>query len=641
MALIQKHVLGFFLIALALALSPMCSTVGFAQAASDDDEQPAATSTGWPYQTHGSIGLTALFVDVNGSESKYRSDYNYRSGFALESFSLDLDGSGQTTRLMDHLKLDGAGFGGAYPYEQARLSFGKEGAYEFRGRYWKQNYFQDLASFALNSHGKDNARRTMDLNLVLFPGNTWSVELNYFRNHKFGTSFTSSEHFNNLYQLIDPRRATTQDFRIGVHYDQGPTRVSVFQNFRFFKDDPNRTENRLLDTGTLPQAEVSAPVRQKVPSTNVTARYAPSDQWSLEGRYTYSDGHVESGLSSFVALEIIEGISLEEIARHMTTSDRPEHLAAGIATFSIGPNLVFRNELDYHTFDITGDLTGEVTFQSTVPGSGSTTTPVEDSTFFDYRLFKNESQLEFFLSTELSVYGGYRFSNRDLARDSLDPGDSTSTHTGLAGAAWRPYRGARLSLEFETGSADNAFTSVEPRGLTRWRFSANLPVVPGLSISPHFLISDTENKTEDNSFNADQRQIGVEALYTVPGSQVLVSGGYALLVLESAADIFFFLDNVPVEGVSNYSTKLHFVHSLVEVPVRQWVSLRFGYDMLRDPASSSFPLKRHQGMAGLQFRTGERLTWDVFWRHVSYNEDLFDQQDYMANRLGIRLGWSF
>jgi hypothetical protein len=387
----------------------VCATIGLSAAGiaqnTDPEEEQKALAWG-PFEVRSAVGLSAVFVDVNGSEETYRTHYNYQTGFNLSEFLLELNSEEQGLSWLDYLKLDGEGFGGAHPYERANLFFGKRGVYEFRGRYWKQDYFFNLANFALGDHTDDSRRRVTDLNLRLFPHRRIVVDLGYVRNYRYGTAFTSELKYQNLVELRSPRRSLTQDFRIGASFDLGTLQTSVSQSFRKFKDDTSQDENRLLGEGTLPQLDASLPIRLSVPSTQVMARWAPSHRFSVDGKYMYSDGHVEAGRSQFSALKLTEGFTLEEVIRASSISDRPEHLADIEATFDLTDRLVFSNVLDIRKFEIGGEFFQEMILGN--PATGSITLQQEAFSSFEYQTIRNRPEVEFLINPSLSLFGGYQ-----------------------------------------------------------------------------------------------------------------------------------------------------------------------------------------------------------------------------------------
>lgn len=593
----------------------------------------------WPFG-RSTFGFGAVFVDTNGSAEKYRTDYNYLPGFNLTEFSLDLLGEGSQTSWMDYLRVSGNGFGDSYPYEQAALSFGKRARYEFRGRYWKQNYFFSLPSYALGGCGEDSARRVTDLNLRLFPHPKVVLELGYFRNSNFGTAFNTDSRFQNLFQLRDPRRSLTQDFRVGVSFHQQSLRVSVFQNFRKFKDDPEQSDNRLVEPGTLPEMRSTSPLRLSVPSTSVLAQFSPSGRLSLEGKYTYSDGRVETGRTEFVALSLSEGLSLEEIVHATSSSDRPEHRAEVTASLRLNNWLLFRNTFAVRSFGIDGRSLQSTTFQGTAPGAGSISAETSLDSFLDYRLVRNRPVLEFFPHPRLSFFGGYQYADR-VVETGPDHRQVTVTHTGFSGATWRPFAGSRFSLQFEKGTDNEAFTRTEPRQVTRWRFSSKLPLFRGLSVHPHFVVENRTNRSGGQNFNSELRQGGIELTYARPDDRFTLSAGYTLFDLNSLADIRFFLSRQVSQDFSRYRTHLHFFHSRAVFPVGSRLTFNLGFGFLRDPAGSSYPLTRDYGEAGARLRVSSHWNWELQWRHVSYNETLLDWQDYVANRLALTARWSY
>ena len=610
----------------------------------DQDEEDKTLAWG-PFEVRSAFGLSAVFVDVSGSEETYRTHYNYQTGFNLSEFLLELNSEEQGLSWLDYLKLDGEGFGGAHPYERANLFFGKRGLYEFRGRYWKQDYFFNLPTFAMGDHTDDSRRRVTDLNLRLFPHRRIVVDLGYVRNYRYGTAFTSELKYQNLVELRSPRRSLTQDFRIGASFDLGTLQTSVSQNFRKFKDDTSQDENRLLDEGTLPQLDASLPVRLSVPSTQVMARWAPSHLISIDGKYMYSDGHVEAGRSQFTALKLTEGFTLEEMIRASSISDRPEHLADITATFDLTDRLVFSNVFDIRKFEIGGEYFQEMVLGN--PATGSITLPQEAFSSFEYQTIRNRPEVEFLINPSVSFFGGYQYENRRVEHEQEritgveGLRQTTVTHSGFGGVSWRPYSGSRVFVEFEGGAADEAFHQTEARDFTRLRFSSNFPLSGGWSVAPHLVFANHSNETVQSSFDADQFQAGVAAYYQDPDGRFDIEAGYTLFDLDTLTDIRFFFLGDPSEGVSDYRTQLHYLHTRVSIPVGNRVRARMGYQLLSDPEKSSFPLDRHVGEAGIQVTLGSGWSALANWYYVSYNESFEEIQDYKANRLALTLRWGF
>jgi len=609
--------------------------------------QPQDQDHEWgPYAVQGSIGVSGVLVDINGSESLYRTHYNYRDGFHLSEFRLDLFSESGTSDWMDFFQLDGSGFGGAMPHERATLQFGKRGVYEFRGNYRKQIYFFDLPSFALGAHTSDSARRSTDLNLRLFLHRRFTLELGYFRNRSYGTSFSSQFQFQDLFQIADPRRTLTQDFRIGGTFDFDQLRFSVFQNFRKYKDDPEQAEN--LPIGEARPADIasSVPVRLSIPSTHLVASFSPSSRFSIDGKYLYSDGHAESNRAETLALQLTEGLTLEQIVHASSVSDRPEHLGEIGLFAGLTDRVAFKNVFEIRRFDLQGQFAATTSLG--VPGQPGPEFLQEAEQVLEYRLVRNRPEIEFYLDPRLTLYGGYQFEDRQVDRVfglSTDTENevlshSRRSHSGFGGVAWRPYSRARVSAELEIGSADDSFTPTEPDDFLRWRIQARLPLSEGLTLTPRLLISDRNNKSSGTNFDLNQRQVGIDLVFRDPDQRFDISGGYNLFHLVSLADISFFLSQEPALDRSRYRTNLHHVYARAGIPTGI-VRLRFGFQLLKDPDSSTLALDRHHVEAGFSVPFAEVWSWDTTWYYVNYEEQVRTDNEYSANRLVLTLRWRF
>jgi hypothetical protein len=198
-----------------------------------------------------------------------------------------------------------------------------------------------------------------------------------------------------------------------------------------------------------------------------------------------------------------------------------------------------------------------------------------------------------------------------------------------------------MFIEFENGSANDAFTQTEARDFTRLRFSSHFPLSAGWSVAPHLIFSNHSNTTVQSSFDSNQRQAGVSTYYRNPDGKFDLEAGYTLFDLDTLTDISFFFLGDQSEGVSDYRTQLHYLHTRVSIPLGARVRARLGYQLLKDPEKSSFPLDRNVGEAGIQVALGSGWSALVNWYYVSYNEILEQRQDYRSNRLALTLRWGF
>lgn len=594
--------------------------------------------SGSSYETRGSVGLTGNVVDVHGSENKYRTDYNYRSGFSLEDFTFELIGAAPDHTRLDFLSLSGFGFGGAYPYQQAELRFGNHGAYEFYGRYWRQISFFNVPDYAQTGLSRDSARQVTDLGLTIHPHQKISVDVGYQHNYQYGTNFSSNDYFLNLYEMTDPRRALTQDFRIGVTARPGRTTLSVFQNFRWFKEDPDRQENRLLEPGTLPEVDVDRPTRITIPST----RFLAAHSWSrveLEGAYIYSDGHAETTTSELISLELGQDLTLDKALSVASVSDRPDHRGRIGLTAILTDRINFSQHFGFHTFDVGGIAAGEQRFQGNAPNAGELVFPLEGETSWDYSIFRSQSQAEFWVNPRFSFFGGYRYADRSIEDRVASETSDRRTHMGLGGFAWKPYSGARLNLSFEEGSSDTAFVETEARRRSAWRITGAFPISEGFLVLPRWTLIDERNRTSD--YDGRLHQLGVDLQYQQRDGRWTITGGYQLFDMDTFAPIRFLFEDDLVEDVSLYTSRLHYTHARFQIPLGRLFDLRIGGRWLKDGDGNSFPLERINTEAGVLVYLGEQVDLDVLWRHVSYNETNATRQDYGANHLAFTVRWRY
>lgn len=589
----------------------------------------------------GGVGLSATFVDVDGSGGKYRTDWNYRPGLELSDFVLEFQPEDSRGGWLDFLSLRAAGFGDVSPYQQAELSLGKRSRFRFKARFRQQDYFFNLPTFALGGHAADSTRKLLDLSLRLYPASDLTLEVSYSQNRQLGTDFSSEVVLQNLFELRDPGRSFSRDFRLGLFWRRSRVKISLLQNFRKYKEDPERREHRLLEEGVLPRLEGGAPVRLSVPSTQLLVDLEPSPRWNVTTQYAFGRGRAEASRLERLFLDLRQGVSLEQILRDTSFSRRPEHRLGLRAQLQLAEGWLLVNEVRLHQFHIDGSLTADTTFRSPMAGTGELTGRAEQETAFGYLVLEARPHLELRLHERLTLSAGYHYFDRLVERGEEMDREVTVSHGGFAGASWWPHERLRLRGELERARANQAFTVTEARHRTRVHLSGEVTIAKELRLYPYLNLEDRSNPALGQSFDSLLRQGGVGLHLAALGQRWSLSVGYHLLDLESRTDLQFFLGKGKSRGVSRYLAELHFLRGRLEGSLSRRLGLRLGCGWLKDPEGNSFPLSRWQGEVGLSVRLGLRWWWDLDWSHVSYNEAAAALQDYRANRLVLTSRWSF
>src|SRR5262249_26409642 len=117
-------------------LAGLAGAAAIAAAAGED----AGTTAALPYTVNGDVSVGYRHVDVDGSDAKYREDYNLRTGARL--FGLNVDGvardAEQTHLDRFHLEIDTPG---NEPVSTFRLDASDKGLYDLRVNFVRSKYY--------------------------------------------------------------------------------------------------------------------------------------------------------------------------------------------------------------------------------------------------------------------------------------------------------------------------------------------------------------------------------------------------------------------------------------------------------------------------------------------------------------------
>lgn len=591
--------------------------------------------------------LTAggVFVDVDGNKDKFRTDRNVRPGFNTTNLYLDLRPVKGTETFFDFLTLSAFGIGDSSPYQRADFRAAKRKQYDLKAGYRKYNYFFGLPEFAFGWHAEDSVGRTANASLDIFPDRKASFVVGYRRHQLFGTRFTSQYLGLDTFPVSYPRRLSSDEVFGGLRLKGRTASLHVDQSYIRFKDDQQLFPNGDLSAGprgvTLADGQRDIPARISNPISRVMGRFQPSRRYDITGRYLYSGADLD--ISRFENLLFLIGqgqFPARQIVSSTGVSEKPSHNLGINQSLDITDRLTFRHRFVYETYTLTGllDTTGVL---SLIGGGGeSIDSPFATSggTVTNYTLGRNEAELEFAVTPSVSLVGGHLYSDRHLAFGDVDANPRpvvTITNAGFGGFVWRPGLKGRLRAEFEKGVATEAFTRIDPLAYQRWKLRGEARPTSRLTVSANAILDDNANDTAGVNYDLDNRQVGVQAVY-VPSDRLTLSGGYNYSRIRTSTEIVFFVLSELTQGTSFYETDLHVAHALVQVPIKERLDLRAGYEYVKD-SGTTFPLKMHTPRAGFSLMLHKHLYLEADWRHYSYNERSFSIRDYRANVLAVGL----
>ena len=411
-----------------------------------------------------------MFVDVDGSEAKFRTERDLRPGFNVGNLRMELRPLEGTTTFFNSAVLTAFGIGDSSPYQRASFRMQKTRLYDFDASYRKYNMFFGLPDFALGLHSEDSVGRAFRFGLKLLPDRTVSFRTLYRRNQLYGTRFMSQNTGLDTYPVSYPRRLASDEFGGGILLRSKLASLSFDQHFVRFRDDQQLIAigGMGVDGNQLESGQRNVPTRISNPVSTVFGRLKPSQRYDIVGRYMYSGADLD--LTRYEDLLNRLGtarLPVRQIISGSGVSEKPTHNGSLGQTFDITDRLRFDHRFFYHTYTITGLLDTVGVLRLSNPSGGQTDSPFEFSggTFTKYAWGLNEAELSYDLGRTVTLLGRYTYGDRHMTFGGTDTSQRrvvTITHSGGGGISWIPSAQGRLNAEVEKGVASQVFNRVEP-----------------------------------------------------------------------------------------------------------------------------------------------------------------------------------
>jgi hypothetical protein len=210
-SVIRKQFLFIAFVALGTFL--LTSVNLYAQTPTPKPANEPVTAGGYELKSTIELGVRGLSVD--GSNEKYRTDYNYRPGFRVFDSSFLMEAKDGKGKPFDSLQLTSSGWG-SDPIGTLRLNIDKLGAYRFDARVNRVTSINQLSNFVLGYKRANTTRNFGDIDLTVLPQNE---KLRF----RFGASFNRQEgdigftvRTRDVFPITEKISSTTVDLRAGV-----------------------------------------------------------------------------------------------------------------------------------------------------------------------------------------------------------------------------------------------------------------------------------------------------------------------------------------------------------------------------------------------------------------------------------------
>jgi hypothetical protein len=640
-------------------------------------------------ENHGSYNITNSFETgyrfslVGGDLGEYRSDVNYRNGLRLLGSSFSLDSKDGHGRYFDQILLNTMGLGND-PYQSATLRIQKNGLYRYDMTWRLNDYYNPGLTVAGGLHLMDTVRRTQDHEITLFPRAKFRLRAGYSRNAQDGPVLTTAQEFDTngagLPVFADLRRQWNE-YRLGADVDLAGFKLTVLRRWDFFKEDTPYSAFGVVtaasvgavnDQTVLQQFTRTAPVHGRNPGWlgNLLANHK---RWSVNGRFSYTDGHNNFAMNEFASgLGRFGGAANQQILVQ-GSANRP--MVAGDFNFTAQPTsrLTVVNNTSVNNLRIDGPSS----YTDIVNGSNSGQT-----IYFRYlgiRTLTNSTDANYRVKDWLGFYARYRYTDRLVrtvqgfslpAFGETAPNDvyenTNHLHSGTVGVQVRPARNLTASVDGEVGRADNPLTPVSDRNYhtLNGRISYRTRKVQ-LSTS-YQQVYNVNAPVALSAYSSHSRNYSASASWA-PKDWLALDAGYMKLHLDTVSGIAYFAGTGRAtlqEGNSLYLSNVHAANLGARLAVAKRTDLYVGYTITKDtgdgrttatagvtdPAGAlfagvqTFPLSYQSPLGRLSVRITPKLRWNAGWQFYNYHEEfgvLGYYQNFHAHTGYTSISWAF
>lgn len=626
------------------------------------------------YEVQSSIELGVRGRSLDGSESKYRSDLNYRSGFRFFDSSLLVKANKSAGKPFDTLLITGSGWS-ADPNGYARVSMEKLGLYRFDSSMRRISYFNSLDNFAINEHRRNTKRNLGDFDVTFLPLNERiRFRLGYSYNKQDGPGTLTYDYDRDEFTIDSATKSKADDFRFGVESNIAGFHLTFDEALRRFDDDTSYSVTSLnLGANTSPNSSISSlsrliPERGRIYDHRFTAHRSFGNRADFTGRLIYSVSK-----SSFSMLETLTGTDrsgnpiVSDISNVDGNAKRPNFIGDANFTVNVTDRFRISNSFSANSYRITG---GNVLLQAlTRTNVAGVPLPVVVTNtsayrYTNYRRYMNTLEGDYDLNRYFSFYLGYRYSNRKVLLDVLDINLANQTptfdteegknvaHSVIAGFKASPMpKKWTIYFDVDKGTSDNAFTRLSNYNTTNLKVRSIARPTNDLTFNVSFQVKNNDNPSRTDTtpvtnFRADVRSSFVAAsLDWRPTETFSLNGGFTHNRVTSETDVIF--PSTPPggtgQGISRYFLRNNFFNLDGWFHPNHRVTFFASYRIARDNSrgniydattrliEGSYPLSFQSPEARLTLRLTRNVDWNIGYQYYKYDELVRQTQNYSAH----------
>ena len=672
----------------------LCVSIANAQQSAQPSPSPAAkspsttTTSAAPaddnlgnYNVVSSLELGVRGLSVSGSDDKYRSDLNYRSGVRLFDSSFFLRSKEGSGGPFDEFLVNSSGWGGD-PHGYTRVSVEKSGVYRFDANVRRARYFNALQSLAnplnarVGQHTSNTRHNFSDFDFTGLPENRkLKFYLGYSRDTREGPGTTTARFGGDEYAVNSNTETRANNFRAGIDARLLGFDLSLLQGARYFRDNSSYTVtltnpgNNTTNTSRIDQLLRETPSQGSHFFTRFSAHRLIAQKLDFTGRFIYLSGRSRYALFEQTTGRLANGnLAVPQTATARGEAKRPSAIGDIGLTLLATSKFRVSNTFRFDNFRINGeepllDVLRQRSFAG-VPLATVTTTSFFARTT-NYRRFMNTIEADYQFSSSYSVHAGYRFTDRHIELAHLDRTTTlltrseevdNQTHTALFGFRARPVKAWTIYFDGEHGDADSVFTRLANNDFTNLRLRNRINASNQIALNFSFITKDNTNPADVITspsvpfgtppgaldVNVKSRHFTSSVDWT-PNAKFSLSSGYTHMRVTSIAGILLPISGQRRVGESQYFSRDNFFFFNAFVRPASRVTFYAGYHINKDNGQGdrvspsnvilidSYPMSFQSPEARVTLKLNRVLDWNVGYTYYNYKDKFFPIQNYHAH----------
>lgn len=591
-----------------------------------------------------SIEIGGRYTKVDGSENKFKSDFNYKKGIRVFNSSFSMEDKEGKNRYFDSLMINTSGWG-ADPSGYARVNLEKTGGYRFTSHVRRVEYFNNLNNHALNEHTQNTRNNMGDFDLSILPQNEKiRFNIGYSYSKYTGPGFSTARNYRDDFATGTVNDAKSNDFRAGVQGKLLGFNLSFTQGYRSFIDKSRyilaspSIGNATADTTVYNSFSRLMPVNGEAFFSVFDINRTFAKKLDFTGRVVYSSTATKSSVVDVYkgrdnSNNFIDSDSYEIKAQ----GKRPQTRADLGISFRATDNFTISNTVSYDQFTVNG---GEDYRQLLIwrnPAGVAQPNRFTSSNAYrvnNFKKFTNLFEGDYQFNNKVSFHLGYRYTRREVKTSGYDrslvsinnavavnnptlacpytgvgsanplilcENEENSTNTFIAGMKIKPTKNWVMFWDVEKGDADNVFTRIENYKFTNFRFRTRV-TFDKAAVSLSAISKDNTNPAQSDTIppigfgpNVKSR-IFSGTIDWNPIPQLSFNTGYTYTHQTSKTPIYIFrtfppsTTSVRTLGRSEYYVRDNYAYvDAVLTPFRR-VSIYASYRVSRDKGQGDIPL---------------------------------------------------